>query len=1460
MHWLTIVLLWLLIATSCYLFAIPSYHIHTTKKSDFWDNFRYQEVPHKTNFNAHQLLAEERLAVIAAVSSMVSKLSRTIYAISPHHRELPYARGYYREHFWLQDETLPEHMDPVIPTDVFLLIDVDYHIDMNYLLSLGHPIICYHFRPDFAARKTTSYAYRFEGDEIVYTVAGGRDLRHKLWNYDVDEVTGYNAGTRIYYEVSSARLSPDHYLTLLIPKYERTLTVRNPLPLKRFVTSAGKQRDNVTIIASRDDPTLISYAMQGPFFYDHVELTREQVLGAHSHIVFGTDRIKSSTQSSLERWFQLNVFKDTKDCQLAALVMLALVGIDDTMRVNTTLPDIFHFGDEAKGVGSKMTSPLVTFPALIPSRSVQADIETVDQRIEGNTARPFLLPQQEAKYLKYATELAECLIPIPARGIPWSQDEVLAHQTKHNQRVKALNYAAWLSPNLQPFTVRNFQKAETYASPKAARAISTVPYDHQIALSQYTLSMKQTLIQHPSFGPGKTPAQLTEQIMNMKTPLSARDFSNFDGTVSHLLNKVVEVIALRWVHPDHAQQFLRLLRREHNAPGRTVYGVRYNTGQTRITGSPDTADHNTLCNMFVSYATLRVAGETAQAAQTHLGLYYGDDSIEPLLPQEAHSKVISDLQLISKDIIVNDGDPIPFLGRLFRHGTSICDPLRAMSKIHLTMSSYPKYQALANKAAGYYATDRLTPIIGAWTRRALELAQEMGVSPDEQTMTPDELERASKAWPQEADTAMELFLATTGYTPNDIEEFETAINNSATLDDLPVLENTYWKVPPEATVNSIHPVQKNLGPYHNNSCFYDAIVATAPELGFGSGAELRHHCREMGVLVPRLGEAAEREHVEALAAFLRRRINITTTAGLESFGSGPDISVFLDLVGEHYMSFKRVSEKRDAVWKKVGHNPHRKGNKWMAAKFKLYMDGIGPMQTVFETSIAPGHFLGMYLPKQDVYGGYFRGKGYRPWTNNVSRLSADHVQEYTDIDQLREPPGTFIWISDAAPMDIDKVTCQAATLRPIAEAMYARWYASTAPLLRMKWFFDGEPPHIEHLVHVDREGMNPLSIECVLTYSREPRKEFNTDAINVFGTMLNCYLHDTPYTKALRPINYAVSKQESKEQAKIKTPTKGKSTKASRVKGNAHQNGAVPQARTSDNPTRLRSCSPHFNKCQRERRDIPRAQGSDRVQPKRKRLSTAAMVEGIYDAIRRISVHPPGGAVDPVCGPYDEWPDNLLLRSRPQCKPSGQLCDSLRECQPRGDSAVREGQVAGPTLTPQPATVVSDQRQERGGDPRIVNLGSVSRFDPRPNGRDQHRGSLASLHSRSPEPISANNTSGPRDDDAPDASDDFNGSHLAGDGTNFDTDRSEHTAPIFNPSDIDPCVNPECPQPDESKSDLHLGRSNDNAGRGDTTSEPALEHGNSLLNGRKKRSRRRRNKRNPKRAESSTGRTSEATS
>lgn len=1430
MHWLTIVLLWLLIATSCYLLLFPSYHLHSLKKSDLWDNFHLQEIPHKQNFNAHQLLAEERLSIIAAVAAMVSKVSRTLYAISPHQRELPYARAYYREHFWLQDETLPEHLDRVISTDVFLLIDVDYHIDMNHLLSLGHPIICYHFRPDFAARKTTTYAYRFEGDDIIYTVSGGRDLRHPLWNYDVDEVTGYASGTRIYYEVSSARVSPDHYLTMIIPKYERTLTLTNPLPLHRFKTSTGHQKDKVTIIGSREDPTLISYALQGPFFYDHVELTREQVLGAHSHIVFGTDRIKSSTQSSLERWFQLNVFKDTKDCQLAALVMLALVGIDDTMRVNTTLPDIFHFGDEAKGVGSKMTSPLVTFPALIPSRSVQADIETVDQRIEGNTARPFLLPQQEAKYLKYATELAECLIPTPARGIPWSQDEVLAHQTKHNQRIKALNYAAWLSPKLQPFTVRNFQKAETYPNPKAARAISTVPYDHQIALSQFTLSMKQTLIQHPSFGPGKTPAQLTEQVTNMKAPLSARDFSNFDGTVSHILNRVVEIIALRWVHPDHAQQFLRLLRREHNAPGRTVYGVRYNTGQTRITGSPDTADHNTLCNMFVSYATLRVAGEDSKTAQAHLGLYYGDDSIEPLLPQEAHNKVIRDLQLISKDIIVNNGDPIPFLGRLFSHGTSICDPLRAMAKIHLTMSSLPKYQALANKAAGYYATDRQTPIIGAWSRRALELSKEMGVSPDETTMTPDELDRASKAWPQDPQIAAELFLAVTGYTPNDITEFETAINQSSTLDDLPVLENTYWKVTQETTVNSIHPVEKNLGPYHNNSCFYDAVVATAPELGFNSGAELRRHCREVGVLVPRLGEAAEREHVEALANYLRRRINVTTTAGLESFGSGPDISIFLDLVGEHYMSFKRVSEKREAVWQKLCHNPSKKGNKWMAAKFKLYMAGIGPMQTVFETSIAPGHFLGMYPPKQDVYGGYYIGKGYRLWTNNVSRLDQDHVQEYHDVRELCEPSGTHIWISDAAPMDIDKVPCQAAALRPIAEAMFQRWFESKAPLLRMKWFFDGEPPHVDHLVYVDREGLNPLSIECVLTYAREPRKDFNSDAINNYGTMLNCYLHDTPYTKSLRPINYAVTKQNTEEQNQnTKTSGKGKPTKTSGVKSDANKSSAIPPARTGDNSTCNGASSPHPRQRQREGRNLPRTNGSSNVQSKRERLSTAAMVEGIYDAIRRISLHPPGGAVDPVCGPNDEWPDNVLLRSRPQCEPPSKLCDSVGQRQFGSDPAVRKSQAAGATIAPESPAVVSNGRRERSRDPGIVNLGSVTRFDPRPNRRDEHRGSLASLHSRSEESICTPDHRSTGDEHPTDAGNDFCGPHIEGDGTNTESNRSQHSSSIAGSDHEQSGIDSERSQSNESEGHFDVSRSDDDIRRSNSASEQSMEHRNSLL-------------------------------
>jgi hypothetical protein len=104
--------------------------------------------------------------------------------------------------------------------------------------------------------------------------------------------------------------------------------------------------------------------------------------------------------------------------------------------------------------------------------------------------------------------------------------------------------------------------------------------------------------------------------------------------------------------------------------------------------------------------------------------------------------------MIYKSNLRPRGEPILFLGRYFvdppTTDDSYADPLRTIGKLHAsTNKSVTKEQAAANKALGYISTDRLTPIIGTWAARVIQLTKIRTMKGG----TGEEKYKCSNAWP-----------------------------------------------------------------------------------------------------------------------------------------------------------------------------------------------------------------------------------------------------------------------------------------------------------------------------------------------------------------------------------------------------------------------------------------------------------------------------------------------------------------------------------------------------------------------------------------------------------------------------------------------------------------------------------------------------------------------------------------
>ena len=149
-------------------------------------------------------------------------------------------------------------------------------------------------------------------------------------------------------------------------------------------------------------------------------------------------------------------------------------------------------------------------------------------------------------------------------------------------------------------------------------------------------------------------------------------------------------------------------------------------------------------------------------------------------------KVAQRLGLRLKLDVIANGEPVPYSGRIFvdprTSEDSFQDPIRTLSKLHLTGNkSVSREQAITNKARGYLVTDALTPLIGTWAKKVVEITglKVKGATREEQ-------HKLSNAWPQfNADLIKETMAKVMGYYVSELDAMDEKLKQVRGLDDFP---------------------------------------------------------------------------------------------------------------------------------------------------------------------------------------------------------------------------------------------------------------------------------------------------------------------------------------------------------------------------------------------------------------------------------------------------------------------------------------------------------------------------------------------------------------------------------------------------------------------------------------------------------------------------------------------------
>jgi len=750
-------------------------------------------------------------------------------------------RFYYHE----KDLAYDYVCDKPTENSCFIFCDVDYYADMNKWMKLFRPIIMYTFVPETCAGNYEEYAFQITDNRVVYNVSGGATYSHPLWEYSGDTVSVVdNTGCLCVFAIEQQKLpDPNRRIIHLLPyakiqgPWWRARFTPNPLK-RKVMTDKGTNR--------LFDPVSDKVSMAPSGSWHSVEL-QGRTLAAIQH------RLKTKEAppvcADVERILRAS---GDRDFACKSPVLFGMIETDafvpNVVRTTTLGAHYTPIGplttEDGNPSGRVIGNQLLSTPAVFPTRGYNTDCATVKGRIEGvaNTVRP------GRKYERYAEEFVNLVVPKAGEGGPVTVDEVRRAQNGPQQRARfqqAKDIMATNSVN----RLSAFVKAEAYGTTNDPRNITTMGTETTVLMTCFTTAFKNEVMKKFKwYGPGKTPTQTCKRLQHLATfgRLISTDYSRFDGSISEFLVKqVIKPCYMRWCAEQYRPELQHWFDQVYRKIGMTQFGVEFKPGYGTRSGSPITTDGNTLVGGYVPYCTFRDLGYSSQEAFELIGLICSDDGITPEYTEEvppALEITAKELGLTMKSVVVEQGDPVPYLGRYFVDPEvmtdSFQDPLRTIGKLHLTANKQvTEAQALVNKACGYWNTDAKTPIIGTWAKKVREThgVKVKGALREEQW-------KCSNAWPQTDPEAIVVAMAgLLDMTVPELLALDKLVSDSA-LDQLPILiENVVAeKLPSIKGDVVVEPGPSGIQTYSDN------VRPTSQDDNSGSKATFAAHPRPNG--------------------------------------------------------------------------------------------------------------------------------------------------------------------------------------------------------------------------------------------------------------------------------------------------------------------------------------------------------------------------------------------------------------------------------------------------------------------------------------------------------------------------------------------------------------------------------------------------------------------------------------
>jgi hypothetical protein len=398
--------------------------------------------------------------------------------------------------------------------------------------------------------------------------------------------------------------------------------------------------------------------------------------------------------------------------------------VDMAMRMDEvpTVGQVTPNTDDGEVRGQRLGKASPIDGGVVPNRSLNNDLACVSGRVTNL--------QKIAKKTVVSSELKRDMDEfLDLLGLPELQptgiETVKERQNRPTQRELITQAEPWLNEHWATKGIKAFQKDESYPDRKDPRNISTIDTVTKVLYCFYMYPVMDHVKTYGWYAFGQTPKVIASKVATTTTgSFVETDFSRFDGTQNSATRCLEEKFIKRVYKGENAKACLHLWNLGRRCPAKTTNGVKYKTGDSRLSGSPETSVFNTLINVFISWKALKSTGLTGQAAYDRLGNYGGDDGITPWDkdPQD-FSKNAQECGLVLKCEIKHNY--AGFLGRIYVDGQhSILDVRRQLSKINIVVGSTKGVPAMVhawNKWNGLLITDPNTPIVADICRAGIRI-------------------------------------------------------------------------------------------------------------------------------------------------------------------------------------------------------------------------------------------------------------------------------------------------------------------------------------------------------------------------------------------------------------------------------------------------------------------------------------------------------------------------------------------------------------------------------------------------------------------------------------------------------------------------------------------------------------------------------------------------------------------